>query len=128
MLAVGPVVEVEALLAVPVVLGAASGALVRDAVVRRAREMAQRADLGVLAANLAACAVAGFATALSAPWQALLVAGFAGGLSTWSGLAVEVAGFMRARQWGRVALHLPCALAAALVVFVAARVVQGGAP
>ncbi|MFZ9882471.1 MAG: FluC/FEX family fluoride channel, partial [Phycisphaerales bacterium] len=104
MLAVGPVVEVEALLAVPVVLGAASGALVRDVAVRRAREFARRADLGVLGANLAACAVAGLATALSAPWQALLAAGFAGGLSTWSGLAVEVAGAMRARQWGRVAL------------------------
>lgn len=127
MLAAGPPFESEALLVVPVVVGAAAGSLVRDAAVRLARDSAARADLGVIGANLLACAVAGLASALSAPWQALLVAGFAGGLSTWSGLAVEVAGFIRARRWSLVALHLVGAFAVALGIFAAARAAMGAA-
>jgi fluoride ion exporter CrcB/FEX len=112
-----------ALLVAPV--GAAAGSVVRDLVVRRFRARAGRADLGILLVNLAACAVAGLCIALPAPWAALLVAGFAGGLSTWSALAVEVAGFLRARRLGAVALHILAACACALAVFVAAKALGG---
>lgn len=126
MIAVGPILELEALLVAPAVLGTASGAVVRDALVQRFGRRG-RADLGVLAANLAACAVAGFALGLSAPWQALVAAGFAGGLSTWSGLALEIVGFLRERRYGRLALHAPCAFACALGVLAAFRAFAGGA-
>ena len=46
--------------------------------------------------------------------HALVAVGFAGGLSTWSSLAVEVAGALRARRWRMVLLHIPAARASLL--------------
>ena len=46
----------------------------------------------------------------------LLVLGVAGGLSTWSSLAVDVAGMIRERRWSRVALHVPVAFGAAVAI------------
>jgi CrcB protein len=59
--------------------------------------------------------------------HALVAVGFAGGLSTWSSLAVEVAGALRARRWRMVLLHIPAAFALALGVFLASRLLTGGA-
>jgi len=105
-------------------LGAAVGSVARDRIVHRFRSRADRADLGVLTANLAACAVVGLSASAAkdaTAAQALVVLGFAGGLSTWSSLAIEVAGAMRARQWSMVLLHVPGAFALALGVYLAAR-------
>ena len=107
--------------------GCALGSVARDGIIHRFRMRANRADLGLLAANLAACVVVGCAAALGSTLQAFVVVGFAGGLSTWSGLAVEVAGAMREGRWARVLLHVPGAFAIALGVFLAARVLAGGA-
>lgn len=103
--------------------GAAIGSVVRDRVVHFARERWERADLGVLAVNLAACVVVAlvfaFGAAASSALHGLLVLGFAGGLSTWSSLAVDVAGMIRERRWKRVALHIPVAFACAVAIFLA---------
>lgn len=128
MLAAGDTFGLEALLIVPAAVGAAIGSVARDAIVRALRRRLARGDLGVLCANLAACAIAALAAPLTTPWSALVVAGVAGGLSTWSGLAVEVAGFARARRWRLVALHVPGAFAAALAIALVARTLAGGAP
>lgn len=95
---------------------AAIGSVVRDRVVHVARTRSARADLGVLCANLAACALAAAAAAAPRELHGLLVLGVAGGLSTWSSLAVDVAGMIRERRWGRVALHVPVAFAAAVAI------------
>ena len=107
--------------------GCALGSVARDGLVRRFRSRAGRADLGVLAANLLACAVVGCTAVLGSPLHAFVVVGFAGGLSTWSGLAIEVAGAMREARWTRVLLHVPGAFAIALGVYLAARAITGGA-
>jgi CrcB protein len=105
------------------IVGAAIGSVVRDRVVHFARERWERADLGVLAVNLAACVVVAivfaFGAAASSALHGLLVLGFAGGLSTWSSLAVDVAGMIRERRWKRVALHIPVAFACAVSIFLA---------
>jgi CrcB protein len=105
------------------IVGAAIGSVVRDRVVHIARERWQRADLGVLAVNLAACAVVAlvvaFGAAAPSALHGLIVLGFAGGLSTWSSLAVDVAGMIRERRWKRVALHIPVAFACAVAIFLA---------
>lgn len=105
------------------IVGAAIGSVVRDRVVHFARERWERADLGVLAVNLAACVVVAlvfaFGAAASSALHGLLVLGFAGGLSTWSSLAVDVAGMIRERRWKRVALHIPVAFACAVAIFLA---------
>lgn len=108
-------------------VGCALGSVVRDGIIHRFRTRAGRADLGILAANLAACVLAGGAAALGGALHALLVIGFAGGLSTWSALAVEVAGAMREGRWGRVLLHVPGAFAIALGAYLAAHALTGGA-
>lgn len=120
-------------------VGCAVGSVVRDRVVHAFRTRAGRADLGVLAVNLAACVVVGLASQLGGArgdlrdhlpgdlLRDLLVLGLAGGLSTWSTLAVEVAGALRARQWSLVALHVPGAGALALAAYLAARALAGGA-
>ncbi|MEY2716561.1 MAG: hypothetical protein RIT24_2904 [Planctomycetota bacterium] len=108
-------------------VGCALGSVVRDGIIHRFRTRAGRADLGILAANLAACVIVGGAASLGSALHALLVIGFAGGLSTWSALAVEVAGAMREGRWGRVLLHVPGAFAMALGVYLAARALAGGA-
>lgn len=112
-------------------LGTGLGAVLRDALVGFARRRLARADLGILAANLFATALVA-AAGLVAPAQrghAFVAIGVAGGLSTWSALAVECAGFLRARRWGALALHLPGAfLAAVLVAWAVARASAGGAP
>jgi CrcB protein len=108
-------------------LGAGIGAVVRDRVVHVARARFARADLGVLVSNLAACAVVALAAMLPREWHGLVVLGFCGGLSTWSSLAVDVAGMIREGRWGRVALHVPVACAAAVaIVVVLARLTGGG--
>jgi CrcB protein len=105
------------------IVGAAIGSVVRDRTVHFARERWERADLGVLAANLAACVVVAlvfvFGAAASSALHGLLVLGFAGGLSTWSSLAVDVAGMIRERRWKRVALHIPVGFACAVAIFLA---------
>ena len=105
------------------IVGAAIGSVVRDRVVHFARERWERADLGVLAVNLAACVVVAlvfaFGAAASSALHGLVVLGFAGGLSTWSSLAVDVAGMIRERRWKRVALHIPVAFACAVAIFLA---------
>ena len=107
--------------------GTALGSVARDALVRHFRERRQRADLGILAVNLVACAMVGAASLLAGGWHDFLVLGVAGGLSTWSSLAVEVAGAVRSRDWARVAFHVPGAFAVALCVLVGARALAGGA-
>ena len=109
-------------------IGTAVGSVARDELVRLFRERWQRADLGILAVNLVACAVVGAVASAGPAWHDLLALGFAGGLSTWSSLAVDVAGAVRARAWGRVALHVPAAFAIAIAVHAGARSVTGGAP
>jgi fluoride ion exporter CrcB/FEX len=125
------------------IVGAAIGSVVRDRAVHFARERWERADLGVLAVNLAACAVVALVVAFGAAAPSaihgsaihgsaihgsaihgsaihgLVVLGFAGGLSTWSSLAVDVAGMIRERRWKRVALHIPVAFACAVAIFLA---------
>lgn len=110
--------------------GTGIGAVARDAVVALARRRLARADLGILAANLAATAIAALAALVepSARGHAFVALGVAGGLSTWSALAVECAGLLRARRWGRLLLHLPGAfvVAAVLAWSVARAVVPAG--
>jgi CrcB protein len=105
------------------IVGAAIGSVVRDRAVHFARERWERADLGVLAVNLAACAVVAlvvaFGAAAPSAIHGLVVLGFAGGLSTWSSLAVDVAGMIRERRWKRVALHIPVAFACAVAIVLA---------
>jgi len=136
-LAAGDILTPE--LAVTLILatfGTALGSVLRDRIVHVLRTRAGRADLGVLAANLTACAVVGLTaglagtaehTAAANTTHALVAVGFAGGLSTWSSLAVEVAGALRARRWRMVLLHIPAAFALALGVFLASRLLTGGA-
>ena len=122
------------------IVGAAIGSVVRDRAVHFARERWERADLGVLAVNLAACAVVALVVAFGAAAPSaihgsaihgsaihgLVVLGFAGGLSTWSSLAVDVAGMIRERRWKRVALHLPVAFACAVAIFLALSLLASG--
>jgi len=98
------------------VAGAAIGSVVRDRLVHVARTRFARADLGVLCANIAACVLAAAAAAAPRELHGLLVLGVAGGLSTWSSLAVDVAGMIRERRWGRIVLHVPVAVAAAVAI------------
>jgi CrcB protein len=108
-----------------VAAGTGLGAVARDGLVSLARRRLDRADLGILAANLAATAVAALAALVepAARGHAFVALGVAGGLSTWSALAVECAGLLRARRWGRLALHLPCAfLIATALAWAIARV------
>ncbi|MEY3026229.1 MAG: hypothetical protein RLZZ238_1126 [Planctomycetota bacterium] len=106
-------------------LGTGVGSVVRDLAVHGFRTRLRRADLGVLAANLVACACAGAAGSGGGAWHWMFVVGFAGGLSTWSTLAVDAAGAIRARNWAWLGLHLPGAFALALAVQAAARLVEG---
>jgi fluoride ion exporter CrcB/FEX len=127
------------------IVGAAIGSVVRDRAVHFARERWERADLGVLAVNLAACAVVALVVAFGAAAPSaihgsaihgsaihgsaihgLVVLGFAGGLSTWSSLAVDVAGMIRERRWKRVALHIPVAFACAVAIFLAIGFLSSG--
>ncbi|MCX5650036.1 MAG: CrcB family protein [Planctomycetota bacterium] len=108
-------------------VGTALGAVTRDWLVRGARGRLARADLGLAAAQVAACFVAGLCAGREAMVLALCVAGFAGGLSTWSSLAVETVGWWRERRWGLLALHLPGVLAASMAAFLAGRALGGGA-
>ena len=112
------------------IVGAAIGSVARDRAVHFARERWERADLGVLAVNLAACVVVAlvfvFGPAVSSALHGLLVLGFAGGLSTWSSLAVDVAGMIRERRWKRVALHIPVGFACAVAIFLAIRWLASG--
>lgn len=125
-LAVGDILDLDLDFAMnfgSAIVGAAIGSVVRDRAVHFARERWERADLGVLAVNLAACAVVAFVVAFDAAastaLHGLIVLGFAGGLSTWSSLAVDVAGMIRERRWKRVALHIPVAFACAVAIFLA---------
>ncbi|MEY4822782.1 MAG: hypothetical protein RLY72_2434 [Planctomycetota bacterium] len=133
LLAAGDILGMDIVLLRMVVLAALGGALgsvVRDRVVSVLRTRAGRADLGVLAVNLAACVIVGLGAGFAGadPIAHFMVLGFAGGLSTWSSLAVEVAGEIRARRWARIALHVPGAFALALALFLAARALGGDHP
>ncbi|WP_448851391.1 CrcB family protein [Corynebacterium sp. 335C] len=81
---------------------------------------------GLLAANVAACALLGWCAAVPPPgaWAALLGAGFAGALSTWSTLAALVGGWWsggrRGAAIGYLALTAVLGSAAAGVAGVAA--------
>lgn len=129
MLAAGPSISIDLAFGASMllaVLATAVGSVVRDQVVRRFSLGAGRPDLGILAVNVAACAVAGVAAAAGALPHAAPALGLAGGLSTWSSLAVEVAVALEARRWSRVALHVPGAFAITLVAYLAARLLAGG--
>jgi CrcB protein len=108
-------------------LGTALGAVVRDQFVRGARAGLARADLGLAAAQVTACLVAGLCAGGGAVAAALCVAGFAGGLSTWSSLAVETVGWWRARRWGLIAFHVAGVLVLSFAAFLAGRALGGGA-
>ena len=108
-------------------IGTAVGAVARDWLVRGARAGTGRADLGLATAQVAACLVAGLCAGAGALLVAFCVAGFAGGLSTWSSLAVETVGWWRARRWGLLAFHLVGVLAVSFVAFVAGLAFAGGA-
>lgn len=128
MLAAGDTFDLSVL--VPVLLaplGAALGAVVRDWCVRGARARLARADLGLAAAQVAACFVSGLCAGGGAIAVALCVGGFAGGLSTWSALAVECVGWWRERRWGLIAFHVAGVLAMSFGAFVAGRALGGGA-
>lgn len=73
----------------------------------------------ILAVNVTASFLAGLAfSALPAPWQTLAVAGFCGGLSTWSTFMVDAAGLFRAGRAAAalalIAAHLGYGLLAAI--------------
>lgn len=108
-------------------VGTACGAVARDWLVRGARVRLARADLGLAAAQIVACFVAGLFAEGGATAVALCVAGFAGGLSTWSSLAIDVVGWWRTRRWGLIAFHLGGVLALSFAAFLAGRAVAGGA-
>jgi CrcB protein len=129
LLAAGDALSVLAPLA-PAVLapvGTAVGAIVRDWLVRGARARLSRADLGLASAQVAACFVSGLCAGGGAVLIALCVAGFAGGLSTWSSLAVECVGWWRERRWGLIAFHLVGVLGLSFAAFAAGRALGGGA-
>ena len=67
----------------------------------------------IFASNLIACALAGLAAGLGLGifWLAALVAGFAGGLSTWSTLAKQCGQLLKARRWKTVSIYLAFTLA-----------------
>ncbi len=130
LIAAGDILELDMMLLAPVVvapMGTAMGALVRDSLVRGARTRLARADLGLAAAQVVACLVAGVCAGLGEIGSAFLVAGFAGGLSTWSSLAVDAAGWWRARRWGLLAFHLVLVLGLSMSAFVGGRVLAGDA-
>lgn len=129
LLGAGDILELELQLAPVVVapMGTAIGAIARDWIVRGARTGLSRADLGLAAAQIVACLVAGACAGLGEPAATLLVAGLAGGLSTWSSLAVDAVGWWRARRWGLIAFHLGGVLALSFAAFLAGRAVVGGA-
>lgn len=108
-------------------LGTALGAVVRDWLVRGARARLSRADLGLAIAQVAACFVAGLFAGGGAIALAFCVAGFAGGLSTWSSLAVDMVGWWRERRLGLIAFHGAGVLALSFAAFVAGRALGGGA-
>jgi fluoride ion exporter CrcB/FEX len=106
-------------------VGTALGAVARDALVRGARGGLGRADIGLAVAQVAACLVAGACAGLGEPAASFLVAGFAGGLSTWSALAVELVGWWRARRWGLIAFHGALVLALSMAAFLAGHALAG---
>jgi len=108
-------------------LGTAVGAVVRDWLVRGARARFSRADLGLASAQIAACFVAGLFAGAGAFAVALCVAGFAGGLSSWSALAIEMVGWWRGRRWALLAFHVGGVLALSFAAFLAGRALGGGA-
>lgn len=127
-LAAGDILELDTQLA-PVLLapiGTALGALARDRLVRGARAHLARADLGLAAAQVVASLVAGACAGLGEPGAAFLVAGFAGGLSTWSSLSVDAVGWWRARRWGLLAFHMVLVLGLSMTAFVGGRALAGG--
>ena len=106
-------------------IGAGIGAVARDSLVHAFRTRLKRADLGIFAAQVIACFVSGVFAHADATAAALFVAGFAGGLSTWSSLAVELVGSWRERQWSRLMLHLPGALALSVLALLIGRSMSG---
>lgn len=126
MLAAGPILELAFVATMALaVLGTAIGSVVRDIVVQAFARRTARSDLGLLAVNFGSCAIAGLAAGGGTLLHSAITLGFAGGLSTWSSLAVEVAGDLRARRWTRIALHIPGACALGLVAYLLARSVAG---
>lgn len=127
-LAAGDILDLSALApALLAPLGTAFGAVVRDWCVRGAGARLARADLGLAVAQVAASFVAGLCAGGGTLAAAFCVAGFAGGLSTWSSLAVEAVGWWRGRRWGLIAFHLAGVLALSFGAFVAGRALGGGA-
>lgn len=89
--------------------GAAFGGMTRFWFGRVSARVACSALPGTFAANVLACAIAGFAWVAwgdaSIGW-ALAGAGFAGALSTWSTLALETVELARTRSWWAVGYPL----------------------
>jgi fluoride ion exporter CrcB/FEX len=117
--------ELAGLLLAP--LGTAIGAVARDWLTHAARTRVGRADLGLATAQVAACFVAGLCAGAGAMTAALCVAGFAGGLSTWSALAVDSVGWWRAQRWGLLVFHLVVVLGLSYAAFLGGRALGGGA-
>jgi fluoride ion exporter CrcB/FEX len=128
MLAAGDILDVNGALAplLLAALGTALGAVARDWLVRGARARFSRADLGLAVAQVGASFASGACAGLGAWAAAFLVMGFAGGLSTWSSLAVEFVGWWRERRWGLVAFHGAGVLALSMAAFMCGRMVAGG--
>ena len=85
--------------------GAALGGMARFGLTR----LIDHPRAATAAANVVACAIAGFAVTAPAAWQLALGAGFAGALSTWSTFARELGDLLtagRKRQALRYAVRI----------------------
>lgn len=99
-----------------VAVGAAAGGVVRYCLATASGRVACSAVPGTFTANVAACAVAGFAWSMwgdgTLQWAAA-GAGFAGALSTWSTLARETVELARNRSWWAAGYPVSSVLAGA---------------
>ena len=102
---------------VVIVIGAAFGALMRWALGLWLTSHAAWLSLGTLMANWIGAYIIGVAAAMIEFWPAfpphwrlLLITGFLGSLTTFSGFSLEVVGMLQAQRWGAAvatsALHL----------------------
>ena len=102
---------------VVIVIGAAFGALMRWALGLWLASHAAWLSLGTLMANWIGAYIIGvgaamieFWPAFPPHWRLLLITGFLGSLTTFSGFSLEVVGMLQAQRWGAAvatsALHL----------------------
>ncbi|MDO5073558.1 MAG: fluoride efflux transporter CrcB [Neisseria animaloris] len=100
-----------------IIIGAAFGAVLRWALGLWFAHTLSWAAFGTLAANWLGAYIIGVAAAvselfpaLSPHWRLLLITGFLGSLTTFSGFSLEVVGMLQMQRWGAAAatssLHL----------------------